>query len=170
VGKGTTFTLYLPVTAARGAEPQKALDRSISEAVPDIGPGHHIYYIDDDESLVILVKRILERRGYVVTGFLDGRVAVDHLRRDPYACELVVTDYNMPQLSGLDVARAVREIREDLPVAVVSGFIDERLLSQAPDAGVLELLVKAVDATEFADGVDRIMRGIVGNTAPGTST
>jgi CheY-like chemotaxis protein len=50
------------------------------------------------------------------------------LRSDPSAFDVVVSDYNMPYLSGLDVARAVRDIRADLPVAIVSGFIDERLL------------------------------------------
>jgi PAS domain S-box-containing protein len=170
VGKGTTFTLYLPVAAAHGADTAQAIVRGISMADPDIGPGHRIFYVDDDESLVALIKRILERRGYVVSGFLDGRAAVEQLRQDPYACELVVTDYNMPHLSGLDVARAVRAIREDIPVVVVSGFIDERLLSQASGAGVLDILAKAADASEFADAVDRVMRGIGGKVAPGAAT
>ena len=156
VGGGTTVTLYLPIAAEqRSAMPQTGTPAA--PAGPFVGPGHKLFYIDDDESIVTLVRRVLERRGYVVSGFVDGRVAIDQLRRDPNSCDLVVTDYNMPSLSGLDVARAVRAIRSDLPVAIVSGFIDERLLSQAKAAGVIELLVKVMDTSEFADAVDRLV-------------
>jgi CheY-like chemotaxis protein len=154
-GQGTTFTLYLPILSSQAAAGELA-QRSLPSATAMV-PGHRLFYIDDDEAIVVLFKRVLERRGYVVTGFLDARKAIEQLRLDPYECELVITDYNMPYLTGLDVARALRKIRADLPVAVVSGFIDERLLSQSKDAGVRELLVKASDPGEFCDAVDRMM-------------
>lgn len=64
----------------------------------------------------------------------------------------VVSDYNMPGMSGLEVARAVRAIRADLPVAVVSGFVDEALRVNAREAGVCEVIFKA-DAVEDLCGV-----------------
>lgn len=160
VGRGTTFTLYLPIAAAQVAASGKTISRTVSKAGSDVGPGYRLFYIDDDESMVDLVQRILERRGYVVSGFVDARTAVDRLRLDSHDCDMVITDYNMPHLSGLDVARAIRAIRKDLPVAIVSGFIDERLLSQAKGAGARELIVKSIDSSEFADAVDRLMHHI----------
>lgn len=157
-GKGTTFTLYFAVAtspAAHGDPKAKAI------ATPATHHGARVLYIDDDDSLVILIERLLERRHFVVTGFTDAQVAIDLLRKDPTAFDLVVSDYNMPYLSGLDVARAVREIRADLPVAVASGFIDERLLSQAKDAGIRELIVKSVDVAEFCEAVERLAGTIV---------
>ena len=69
----------------------------------------------------------------------------------------LVTDYNMPGLSGLEVARAVRDIRPGLAVAVASGFMDEALRTQAAAAGVRELIVKADDVEVFCNVVQRLV-------------
>jgi DNA-binding NarL/FixJ family response regulator len=63
----------------------------------------------------------------------------------------------MPGLSGVDVARAVRQIRADLPVAVASGFVDEVLRSQANEAGVRKLLLKADDVEVFCTAIQLLV-------------
>ena len=126
----------------------------------DRGSGQHILYLDDDESLVFLVSRLLGRRGYRISGYTDQHTALDTLREDPTGFDLVVTDYNMPGLSGLDVARAVRSIRADLPVAVTSGFIDEELRAQAGGAGVRELIFKANTVEDLCDVVQRLAQTV----------
>jgi len=105
----------------------------------------HILYLDDEEALASLMKRFLEPRGYRVSSFVKSEEALAALRDAPEAFHLVVTDYNMPGMSGLDVARAVRAIRADLPVAVVSGFVDVALRENADQAGVREIIFKADD-------------------------
>ena len=158
LGKGTTCTIYLPSAPAPALAPDstRRADGEATQVVPMPGSGRRIIYIDDDESMVYLIERLLARRGYVVSGFVDAREAIERLRADPAAYEMVVSDYNMPYLSGLDVARAVRSIRADLPVAIVSGFIDERLLSQAKNAGVQEVIVKAIDVNAYSDAIQRL--------------
>ena len=127
-------------------------------AVPGAaGRGRQILYIDDDQALVSLFKRLLERRGYRVSAYTDQHEALAALRADPAAFDLVVTDYNMPGLSGLDVARAVRAIRPGLPVAVASGFVDEALTGQAAEAGVREVLFKATSVDEYCTAVQRLL-------------
>ena len=164
--KGTTFTIYLPVAPARTRTSfQTGIDGGASEARTD-GAGRRLLYIDDDDGMVLLVTRLLERRNFVVNGFTDAGAAIALLRGDPAAFALVVTDYNMPYLSGLDVARAVRDIRADLPVAIVSGFIDETLLSYAKEAGVRELLVKTVDVAEFCGSIQRLADSVVEASVP----
>jgi len=81
----------------------------------------------------------------VSLGTNDPPEDVAAFRADPAAFDFVVTDSNMPYLSGVDVARAVRALRADIPVAIVSGFIDADLLAHASSAGVKELIFKAVD-------------------------
>ncbi len=159
-GQGTTFTLYLPIGTVQTDALNTPASRDKAIMTPVSSVGRRLLYIDDDESIVFLLKRLLERRGYIVNGCVDARAAIDQLRGDPYEFELVLTDYNMPYLSGLDVARAVRAIRKDLPVAIVSGFIDEHLLSQAKVSGVRELIVKTIDSAEFVNAVDRLMSSI----------
>ena len=89
-----------------------------------------------------LAKRLLEPHGYRVTGYSDPLQALEVLRADPHAFDVVITDYNMPSMSGLDVAREVREIRSNLPVAIASGFADETLQLQYAEAGVQEIVSK----------------------------
>ena len=153
IGEGTTFKVHLPTASASEAPPTDRLggDETIR------GMGRRLLYIDDDASVVDLMQRLLERREYVVTAFTDPRAALDALRRDPFAFDLVVSDYNMPYLSGLDVARAVRDIRSDLPVAVTSGFVDQRLLTLSEAAGVRELIVKPIDSAMLCDMLQRLV-------------
>ena len=115
---------------------------------------------DDDEALVSMVKRLLERRGNHISAHTDPDEALAALRADPAGFDLVVSDYNMPRMSGLDVAVAVRAIRADLPVAIISGFIDETLRAEAGAAGVRELIHKATDVEEFCTAVQRLAQKV----------
>ncbi len=152
IGRGTTFKIYLPTASAAAPQP----NGEIAGARAVHGTGHRLLYIDDDEAVVDLMRRLLERRQYIVTAFTDPRAAIAALRGDPFAFDLVVSDYNMPYLSGLDVARAVRDIRADLPVAVTSGFVDQRLLAMSESAGVRELIVKPIDSASLCEVLQRL--------------
>jgi two-component system cell cycle sensor histidine kinase/response regulator CckA len=164
-GKGTTFTIYLPVAKAQAGAPAPAV--SVTTAAPRLDSDKHILYLDDDEALVFLVKRLLGRHGYRVSGYTNQTEALAALRADPASFDLVVTDYNMPAMSGLDVAREVRSIRADLPVAVVSGFIDEELRTQAGVAGVRDLIFKANATEDMCEAFMRLAQ-MVGQTSRST--
>jgi len=159
-GSGASFAIYLPILELPVSVPESApgqvapLPLTTADAVSDAG--RHILYIDDDEALVFLVQRTLEQRGYRISGFTDQHEALAALRADPTSFDLVVTDYNMPGMSGLDVARKVRAIRPDLPLAIASGFIDETLRAQAEGAGVRELIFKANALEELCDAFARL--------------
>jgi len=158
-GKGTSFTIYF--APAIGAPVDSGKLRAIAKRVePEpsvaLAAAAHVLYLDDDEALAMLVTRLLERRGYQVSAFTDQRAALTALREDPAGFDLVVTDYNMPGMSGLDVAREIRSIRADLPVAVASGFVDEKLQAMSADAGVVEVIFKANVVEEFCDAVQRL--------------
>ncbi len=166
-GKGATFTLYLPAAKAeeiRFGIPERQQRELAAVGDPAAAPrsatGVRILCIDDDESLVLLVKRMLERRGFQVSGYTDQGEALAALRADPDSIDLVVSDYNMPGMSGLDVAREVHAIRADLPVAIASGFIDEALSTQASGAGVRELIFKADAAEDLCDAFERLASAI----------
>ncbi len=118
----------------------------------------HVLYLDDDDTLVFLVRRLLERRGYRVTAFAEQRQAIEAVRADPQGFHLLLTDYNMPGMSGLDVAREVLAINPSLPVAVASGYIDDDLQAQARAAGVREVVFKTDAVEEFCEIVARLVR------------
>ena len=156
-GKGTTFAVFLPTTSER--TDIERVEIGAKSPSGELSPviRRHILYIDDDESLLLLVKRLLGRRGYQVSAHSSQSEALGILRDDPTKFDLVVTDYNMPGMSGLDVAREIKTIRPDLPIAVASGFIDEALQSQAKGAGIMELIFKETAVEDFCGVVERLL-------------
>jgi CheY-like chemotaxis protein len=151
-GKGSTFDLYLP--AAQGLPERDKAKAPAGEKT--LASGEHIVYIDDDEALVFLVKRLLTRQGYRVSGYCNQRLALDALRSTTERFDLVVTDYSMPGMSGLDVARVVRSLHPDLPIAMASGYVTDELKVQAAEIGIREVILKPNVVDEFCDVVRRL--------------
>ncbi|MBY0268421.1 MAG: response regulator [Burkholderiales bacterium] len=151
-GQGSRFELYFPrVGETAGIFPATAV------AAGGEGRGQYILYIDDDEAQLYMNKRMLERWGYRVSAHLEQREALGALHAGNIRFDLVVTDFNMPGMSGLEVARAVRAVQADLPVIVVSGYITEALRAEAAAAGVSELISKTHLMEEFRDTLQRVM-------------
>lgn len=70
---------------------------------------------------------------------------------------MVVTDYNMPGRSGLEVAREVRRLRPEVPVILASGFVDDALRTQAEAVGVHDLVFKASTSEEYSEALLRLL-------------
>ncbi len=153
LGQGSTFTLYFPVTDA-AVEPPSVVPTEISEVT---GSGQRVMYVDDDEALVFLVKRLLTRKGYRVITFTDPLQALALLREDRSACDLLVTDYNMPGYSGVDLLRDVKALRPDLPVALASGYVTPEIERDALAAGARALIHKPNDVDELCATVQKLL-------------
>src|SRR5690606_22660223 len=82
------------------------------------GEGQSVLYVDDEESLVYLITRVLQRLGYRVAGFTDANEALAAFRSDPTAFEAVVTDLSMPSMSGIEFAEHVLSLRPEVPVVM----------------------------------------------------
>ena len=134
VGEGTTFHVFLPITTERAA-PAVAEEASVTP----IGTGQRVLYVDDDEVILLMVQGLLQRHGLDVAAFRDPRDALAAVKERPDRFDVVVTDHDMPGMSGLDIAREIKRIRADLPILLSSGFISEELRLDAQAAGVLEV-------------------------------
>jgi two-component system, cell cycle sensor histidine kinase and response regulator CckA len=160
-GQGTTIEVCLPAFDAPSEAPADEKSKEPVGPTPASLRGKRILYVDDDGSLVRLMTQLLKRQGFQVTGFTDHAEAIETLRADPAAFDLVLSDYNMPGKSGLDVAREVRALNPNLPVAVISGFIDQTLLMQATGAGVCELISKVEDVAVLCESVLKVWQRAV---------
>jgi CheY-like chemotaxis protein len=150
-GGGTAFRIYFPATE----ESVLADTAPAAHAATALGRGKHVLYVDDEKAIVSLMKRMLERQGYRVSGYTDPREAVAAVRANPSQFDLVVTDYNMPGLDGLEVAQALKQIRPNLPVVLASGYITEEMRAKAPAAGVSELIYKPNTVDDLCEAVAR---------------
>ncbi len=159
-GEGSCFTLYFPIGQAqeKPADPPPP-PPPVQAPAPQAQGERHVVYVDDDQALVFLVERLLRRRGYRVSGYTDPQEALAALRAAPEDCHLLVTDYNMPGFSGVDVLLAVRGIRPNLPVALASGYVSSEIEQAAQEAGARALIHKPNDVQELCDTVDRLVHG-----------
>jgi two-component system, cell cycle sensor histidine kinase and response regulator CckA len=152
LGQGSVFTLYFPTTSGKVvASPEPV-------PVPHVhGKGRHVMYVDDDQALVFLVTRVLTRKGFTVTAFTDPREAQAALQANPQAFDLLVTDYNMPGYSGIDLLREAKAIRPNLPVALASGYVTPEIEQNALQGGASALVYKPNDVNELCEMVQRLI-------------
>jgi two-component system, cell cycle sensor histidine kinase and response regulator CckA len=135
-GNGVSVTRYLPGELGSELGACESETGAMGAAATlDICGGRQIFFLNDDPSLVSLAERQLEPRGYRISGYVDPQEVLEVLRADPAGFDLVVFDYNMPDLSGLELARKVYSMRANLPVVLVSGYIDEEFRAEADGAG-----------------------------------
>jgi len=135
---GTTVHIYLPgsrTTPASADFPERL-------PAPAEGRGQHVLVVDDDDVIALMVERLLVRAGYRVSTCRDGRAALRALQADPYGVDLLVTDYNMPGFTGLELAQAVHAQHPTLPVVINSGYITDTLRAEAAAAGVRHIIPK----------------------------
>ena len=146
-GRGTTVTLYFPVLDPTAEPPAGG-------AVPR-GSGQHILLIDDEPAIVRVGQRMLERLGYRVTACTEAQVALERFANSPLDFQLVITDYTMPALTGLDIAAAAKRHNPDIPVLVTTGHPD--LVRDGSPQLIDGLLTKPFANAALAQAVHRLI-------------
>lgn len=150
-GRGAAFHVYFPA-----AETVEESSPAPSFPAPS-GGGERILFLDDETSLVSIVVRILVRLGYRVTGCASAAEALGVFERNPTGFDLVITDLNMPGVSGLQVAAQIRRTRPDLPVVLCSGRVTDELRQQASAMGVDEIMHKPCGREELSGVIRRLL-------------
>lgn len=148
VGRGTAFEMFLPT-----AMPLETLVVSAS------GSGvKHIFYVDDYDAMRELVSETLPDAGFQVSCFESGKDVMAALHANPLACDAIVSDYRLQGFSGIELLRQVKVLRPELPVVIISGYVDAALESSAHDAGAALVVSKTADLS----GLCTALRGLLG--------
>jgi DNA-binding NtrC family response regulator len=134
-----------------------AASAPVATAAPPRGHGERVLYVDDDETMVAMVEHLLRRSGYEVSAFQSPHDALDAVRANPSTFDFVITDFNMPECSGLEVARELARIRPELPVVISSGYITDELRIEARAVGARGLLEKQNTIDDLSALVARIL-------------
>jgi CheY-like chemotaxis protein len=153
VGVGSTFHVFLPLADAAAA-PAPSSD---AEA-PVNGAGMRVLCVDDDEVILTMLEGILSAQHFDVVIARSPEEALSRLPAlDPRPAALV-TDFDMPSTSGVELARRVRTIDPALPVVLMSGFINDEIEAAARAAGVVELVKKEGAYADLAAAIVRAQR------------
>jgi PAS domain S-box-containing protein len=136
LGEGTIFQLYFPEYL--GAPAKVAVDEN---EVPR-GQGQRIMLVDDEELLTNLGKLALTGLGYEVETAARPEAAIEMFRASPGRFALVLTDQTMPGMTGLVLARHLKEIQPGLPVILMTGNNISVLPAKLREAGITQVLLK----------------------------
>jgi PAS domain S-box-containing protein len=152
-GRGSRFDVYFPVVEGEDTGKHK----NVVEALH--GRGERVLFLDDEEPLVRLATRMLDRLGYRVDAYTRASDALEAFRSQPERFDLVLTDLSMPGASGMDFARSVLDIRPDIPVILTTGYIDPDDLELVQRIGVREVILKPTTIEEMGRSFRRLLAG-----------
>jgi PAS domain S-box-containing protein len=150
-GEGTTFEIWLPVTANIGEHAVEVVRE------PARGRGETIMIVDDEGMLVALAEEMLAGLGYEPVGFDSSSTALQAFRANPRRFDLVLTDEAMPDLVGTELAREIRLIRPEIPIILMSGHGGAPLANRAAAMGVNEVLHKPLQRADLAESLARVL-------------
>jgi CheY-like chemotaxis protein len=123
-------------------------------------PRQNILVVDDEQMALVLMKRLLADAGYNAVTAQSGFEALDLFRRQPHSFQLVLLDLTMPFMDGEETFQRLREIREDIPVFLCTGFIQRDRLDRMMTAGIKGFLRKPIAPDELIDHVRRVLASL----------
>ena len=103
----------------------------------------NILILDDNEEFTCLLEACFSHAGFKVESHLHPREALEAFASREF--DLVVTDYQLPGMSGLEVVKRVKQSEPDVPVFLISGALDAGQIREAKTAGATEVYLKPLD-------------------------
>jgi len=152
VGKGTTAALWLP-RAPAGATGE-------ADLVTETGQSHkatvalRILLVDDHAEVRDTTAAVLEDFGHTVVIATNGVDALKQLENGSCACDLVISDYAMPNLTGTDFLKGVRKLCPGLPALLITGYAEKESLVEGLDE--VEVLLKPFTPAALEAAIARV--------------
>lgn len=140
LNQGTQFQIYLPAVEAR--EPKD--NRFKAESAEKASSGDRILVVDDDENIALMCKDGFISMGYEVDVFSSSTEALAFFKEHHPAIDVVLTDQTMPNLTGLELARAMHAINDKIPILLFSGYATNLSKPKVEAAGIKKFLMKPI--------------------------
>ena len=102
----------------------------------------NVLFVDDDPNFLDTTRRLFQRLGYIVTTAYNGSEAIDILKEYYCLFDIVITDYDMPGMNGVELAIAAREFTMNTPIVLFTGKIDLNEEIFMSRAGIVEVVRK----------------------------
>ena len=151
MGAGSIFQVFLPLDHASYVSDSVVSPRDIPKGT------ERIMFVDDEKALVELGKAVLERLGYRVTGLVSSLEAWERFRARPGDFDLIVTDYAMPQMTGIELARGMMGLRADIPIIICTGYSQELGADTALEMGIRRYLFKPLNLADTARAIREVL-------------
>jgi PAS domain S-box-containing protein len=150
-GLGTKFNIYLPAGTDDTSETEK-------EDELDLPTGSEsILFVDDERELCTAYGEMLKFQGYQVQTTSSSQNALDRIIKNPDKYDLVITDYTMPEMNGIELCREIRKYNKHVPIILISGLGELILDEEMKSAGVTAKHSKPIEFGTLIRGVRNIL-------------
>lgn len=151
-GKGTTVTVKIPLIDVE-LKPKEVI-------LQDIPTGNEtILLVDDETALLGTFQKILEQMNYKVISVDNSPGALEIFRKTPSRFHLVICDMTMPQMTGIQLAGELLNLRPDIPIILCTGFSEFVDAKKAKAVGIKEFLMKPLSKRTLATTIRRVLDG-----------
>ncbi len=123
--------------------------------VPTMSP--HLMVVEDDPEMRDLLRKVLEKEGYLISLAANCHEAISILDKDQF--DLVVTDMLMPHDGGLELLETLRSTLPDLPVIIITAFGDWQSYSRALELGAVAFISKPLKMAELTAAIHTALAG-----------
>ncbi len=114
-----------------------------------------VLVVDDAAFMRMMIRDILTKEGYTIHEAVNGRDAVE--KYDEIHPDLVTMDITMPEMSGLEALRAIRELDPAARILMVSAMGQQKMIVEALEAGAMDFLVKPFQPTKVLETVKKCL-------------
>jgi len=148
--RGTAFSIFFPVV-----EEEAVIETDTIEELPT--GSERILFVDDEESMVYIGRNRLERFGYKIEAKTSPVEALKLFRNNADQFDLVITDMTMPQMTGVQLAQKLLEIRPDIPIIICTGFSAKVDGEKAKKIGIRQYIEKPLNRSDLAKLVRKVL-------------
>jgi CheY-like chemotaxis protein len=117
-----------------------------------------IVVVDDEKMMEEYIEELLQKRGYEHKSFDDPAKALDYFAENAESVDLIISDIKMPHIDGLELTRRAADIKNHVPVILLSGY-SERLPEAATMENVRAVLEKPLLKTDLLQAVEGALTG-----------
>lgn len=156
-GKGSTFKVYFQIVEMDKESEEScgkiSMPRSASSSLAKPPIGLKVLIVDDHEAVVRMLEKGLAYYGFTVTCETDSIKALKTIRQNPDQFDVILTDYMMPSMTGLSLAKKAKRIRPDLGIILMTGFMDETKIDLVQNNAIDACLLKPVEILNLSEKI-----------------
>lgn len=153
-GAGSCFKVYFPLACSSEAVYEIKESENTEQQLP---VQKRILVVDDNKDVLKTIKKGLKFLGYKVITETDSEKALEVFKKDLNNIDLVITDYRMPKLKGNELAALIKEIKKDVPLILITGFMeeDEEIIKQNKTIDVV--IPKPIEIKKLSQIINKLL-------------
>jgi signal transduction histidine kinase/ActR/RegA family two-component response regulator len=166
-GQGTTFSLLFPLVEDEQNSTGESVVASKNSEEPGVSEGERILVVDDEVAITLFLQEYLAAKGFNVIAMNDSRKALDYFMQHHDDIDLLITDYTMPGITGMQLAISVLDEISDFPIILCTGYSDYINEEDALDNNISGFLTKPIDMDKLLSYIKQFSRRATRNDSVG---